>query len=53
MKITVFWDVAPSSVVDTDWEFTAPLSGDNPDDISQYLPDYVVQNPRRWPSSVE
>jgi hypothetical protein len=49
MKVTVFWDIAPSSAVQID---------DHPDDggrkhlwnVCQFLPDYTAQHPtvRTW-----
>jgi hypothetical protein len=63
MKITVFWDVAPCSLVEVYRRCRGTCclhhQGDYPDDegskylcnVSKLLPDYMVQHPRIQPSS--
>jgi hypothetical protein len=60
MKLTVFWDAAAYSMVETDCHFRSAYSlhhhhHHHPDDgrskhprnTRQFLPDYMVQHPRR------
>jgi hypothetical protein len=47
MKMTVFWDVAPYSLVQTDRHFGGAYLWN----VGQFLPDYMVQYPRRQSSS--
>jgi hypothetical protein len=58
MEMTVFWDVAPSSLVGTGRRFidafialmmeAVSTSGN----VCQFLPEYTAQHSRRQPSSV-
>jgi hypothetical protein len=61
MKMTVFWDVAPCSLVEVDWLLRGSfdLHHYRPDDggskllwnVGHLLPDFTVQHPRRQSSS--
>jgi hypothetical protein len=66
VMMTVFWDVALCSLVEIDGRFAGAYcfhhqSDDRPDDgggthlcnISQFLPDYTAQHPRRLPIGTE
>jgi hypothetical protein len=48
MKMAVFWDDAPYSLVDTDQHFRAAYCLHHHGNLS----DYMVQHPRRQPSSL-
>jgi hypothetical protein len=48
MKVAVLWDVELCSLVDTDPDDEGSKLFCN---IVYYLPDYMVQHPRRQPSS--
>jgi hypothetical protein len=56
MEMAIFWDLAPCSLVDIDHQGDEDDS--HPDDgcskillnVSQYLPDYMMQHPQRQPS---
>jgi hypothetical protein len=61
MKMAVFWDVAPCSLVDTDRHFRGAYCLQHRTDnggskvlwnVGQYLPDYTAQHRRRQPSSM-
>jgi hypothetical protein len=49
MKMAIFWDVAPCSLVDTDKCFRGAYFLHHQGDVGQYLPDYTTHNPRRQP----
>jgi hypothetical protein len=61
MKIIVFWDVAPCSLIEVYQRFrgTYCIHHHSPDDggskhlrnVGKFLPDYTAQHPRRQPSS--
>jgi hypothetical protein len=55
MKITVFWDVAPCSLVEVYRRFGGAyclqLQGDVKA-VGKLLPEYTAQHPRRQPSSM-
>jgi hypothetical protein len=58
MKMAIFLAVAACSLVDIDWRFRGAYCLHQQGDewllwnISQYLPDYMLQHPRRQPSSI-
>jgi hypothetical protein len=65
MKMALFWDVAPCSLVNNDWHFkgtccfiigSAALMTEAVNmllwNISQYLPDYVAEHPKGHTSSL-
>jgi hypothetical protein len=52
MKMAVVWDVVSCSLADTDRRFRGAHHHDNRDskllwNVGQYLPDYMIQHPRR------
>jgi hypothetical protein len=55
VKKTVFWDVAPCTLVEADWRLTGVYCPDGEGsehlwNVGQFLPDYTVQHPRRQSS---